>query len=132
MDIRTIAVLTSACSLLFSTGHADTALPATSQPTASYQLPKIKNDCGICHLSTGASVTGELKKKLSDLCLDCHSNRTYPLEHKVDIVPKMDVQGLPLADGKVTCVTCHDPHANLHGKMLRMRSKDLCLVCHPM
>jgi len=71
-------------------------------------------------------VKGDLKKKLSDLCLDCHCDRTLPLEYKVDIVPKMEVRGLPLADGNVTCVICNYPHANIHGSMLRMTHADLC------
>jgi predicted CXXCH cytochrome family protein len=132
MNIGMIAVLTAVCSFLVSTGYAGAAPPATGRPTTSYQLPQVKKDCDTCHLPAGTSGTGALKKKLSDLCLDCHRDRMSPLEHKVDIVPKMEVKGLPLANGKVTCITCHDPHANLHGSMLRMRQTDLCQACHPM
>ncbi len=85
----------------------------------------------MCHLPTGTTKVGELKKKLSALCLDCHRDRKAPAEHKVDIVPAMEVKGLPLSDGMITCVTCHDPHRNPHGSLLRMKATDLCLVCHP-
>jgi hypothetical protein len=33
---------------------------------------------------------------------DRHQDRTAPAEHTIDIVPKMDVRGLPLFDGKIT------------------------------
>ena len=52
------------------------------------------------------------------------------MEIKVDIVPKMAVTGLPLVEGKVTCFTCHDPHANINGSMLRMKTTDLCQACY--
>jgi predicted CXXCH cytochrome family protein len=71
-----------------------------------------------------------LNKPLSELCLDCHAARKAPAEHRVDVVPAMAVQKLPLSNGKMTCITCHDPHANKYGKMLRVRAKDLCFVCH--
>jgi predicted CXXCH cytochrome family protein len=53
-----------------------------------------------------------------------------PAEHKVNVVPSMRVKGLPLSDGKITCVTCHDPHKNRYGKLLRVKAKELCLTCH--
>jgi predicted CXXCH cytochrome family protein len=88
-------------------------------------------DCGISHLAAGSHDAGELKNTLSDLCLDCHRDRNAPRSHKVDSVPKMKVKGLPLANGKDTCITCHDPHANTYGSMLRIKSADLCGACHP-
>jgi predicted CXXCH cytochrome family protein len=102
MDIRTIIVLIAACSFLFSTAYAGTAPQATSRPTNSDPLPSIKKDCAICHLLAGSHDAGELKRKLSDLRLDCHRDRKVPKEHKVEIVLKREVKGPPLADGKVT------------------------------
>lgn len=80
----------------------------------------------------GTGTTGDLKKKLSALCLDCHPDRVTPSEHKVDIVPSLKVVGLPLTDGKITCTTCHDPHVNRHRRLLRLKESDLCLACHPL
>jgi len=110
--------------------YADTTHPGAGQP-ASYTLPEIKKDCSICHTPEGALKGGELKKALSLLCLDCHQDRKAPVEHKVDIVPSMDVKGLPLFEGKIACATCHDPHRNINGRLLRMPAKKLCIVCHP-
>jgi predicted CXXCH cytochrome family protein len=109
--------------------YAGTTLPGAGQP-ASYPLPEIKKDCSICHTQEGGK-GGELNKALSQLCLDCHQDRKAPAEHKVDIVPSMDVKGLPLFNGKITCATCHDPHRNIHGRLLRLPGRKLCFVCHP-
>ena len=35
-----------------------------------------------------------------------------------------------LRDGKITCATCHDPHAKQDGPMLRMPTNVLCTSCH--
>lgn len=125
-------IILAACSLLLSAACAETTQAKPDRTAASYPLPEIKKDCSICHLPAGTSKPQELKKKLSQLCLDCHSDRAAPAEHRVDIVPKMEVKGLPLTDGKMTCFTCHDAHANTYGKMLRMPARDLCFACHPL
>ncbi|OGW45081.1 MAG: hypothetical protein A2078_14290 [Nitrospirae bacterium GWC2_57_9] len=92
-------------------------------------IPEIKKDCSLCHRDTAKGAAG-LHKPLSELCLDCHPDRKSPAEHKVDIVPSMAVTGLPLSDNRITCATCHDPHSNVYGKMLRDRPKNLCQRCH--
>lgn len=107
-------------------------LPWKQEAKASYPLPQIKKDCAICHVVEGEKTTAATTKKPSELCLDCHRDRVAPSEHKVDVVPAMPVKGLPLTDGKMTCITCHDPHANPYGSLLRMKPRDLCIVCHPM
>lgn len=105
--------------------------PAVSRPPAAYPLPESKKDCSTCHLPAGTGTSPALKNKLSALCLDCHMDRVAPSEHQVDIVPKMEVKGLPLTDGRITCFTCHDPHRNPHGGLLRKPETELCLSCHP-
>jgi len=126
MDSKIVVIMGAFCTLLFSTSYAET----TGRSAASYPLPGIKKDCDICHLPSGTHKAGELKKQLSDLCLDCHRERKSPAEHKVDIAPKSEVKGLPLFDGKIACPTCHDPHSNVNGSMLRLPARDLCRVCH--
>ncbi len=107
-------------------------LPALScvffAPTG--KLPEIKKDCTICHEGDAKKGPAVLIRPLSELCLLCHQDRKAAGEHRVDIVPAMKVKKLPLSEGKLTCITCHDPHANRYGKMLRVRPKDLCGRCH--
>ncbi len=105
--------------------------PAPETRPAGFPLPEIKKDCTICHVTENAGNGALLKKKPSELCLDCHPDRVPPGEHKVDIPPSMPVKKLPLTDGKITCITCHDPHKNLYGALLRLPQTELCMVCHP-
>jgi predicted CXXCH cytochrome family protein len=131
VDLRTFAIVAAGCTCIVTNACAGTAPPSRTRPPVSSPLPEIKKDCATCHLPTGTAKAGELKKKLSALCLDCHPDRKAPADHKVDFVPPGDIKGLPLTDGMITCSTCHDPHKNPHGNLLRMKATDLCLTCHP-
>lgn len=94
------------------------------------KISEIKKDCSGCHISRKMKGALLLKKPISELCDGCHPERKSPDEHLVDVVPSMEVEGLPLTEGRITCITCHDPHKNPYGKLLRARIKDLCLICH--
>ena len=37
---------------------------------------------------------------------------------------------VPLRNGKLSCATCHDPHAKTEGPMLRLPVSTLCTSCH--
>jgi predicted CXXCH cytochrome family protein len=128
MDIWKMAVATLCCSMV-SVSWAGTAQPG--KRPSSYPLPPSKKECATCHVTEGTKVTAALKKELSGLCLDCHPDRTAPREHRIDIEPSQEVKKLPLTNGKMTCVTCHDPHKNLYGALRRLPGTELCLACHP-
>jgi predicted CXXCH cytochrome family protein len=102
-----------------------------SRQAIAAPMPEIKKDCSLCHLDIGKGPA--LRKPVSALCLECHEDRQAPNEHPVDIVPSMKVPKiLPLNKGKITCITCHDPHSNAYGKLLRVPQRQLCTQCHPM
>lgn len=112
-------------------GCARTAATPALPKTEAFRLPASKQDCTTCHGSHQKDRgTLLLKKPLSELCIECHPDRMAPTEHKVGIVPSMKVGTLPLTDNKLTCITCHDPHSNRYGRMLRVPAKDLCRSCH--
>lgn len=94
------------------------------------KIPTIKQDCGICHVTDDGGTLLLLKKAPSELCLDCHPDRKAPSEHVVDVIPSMDVQSLPLDNGKISCITCHDPHNSYFESMLRTSPEKLCGICH--
>jgi predicted CXXCH cytochrome family protein len=105
------------------------AVRAAERP--AFPLPPSKQDCSNCHIQTWTGATGALTKKLSALCLDCHPDRVAPQEHQVDMIPPMAVADLPLFGGRMTCATCHDPHTNTYGSLLRKPEIELCRSCHP-
>jgi len=100
--------------------------------TAGYAFSAAKHECDYCHTPHDIAGGSVLKAPLSDLCLGCHPDRKSPKEHKVDIVPSMQVRDLPLSkDGKITCITCHDPHGKSgQSKLRRISLSELCLRCH--
>ncbi len=112
----------------FTQGHAETA---GGKNNRARDIPAIKKDCTICHVSADVKKgSALLKKSVAELCIECHNERKRPNEHAVDIVPSLPIKGLPLTDGKMTCITCHDPHQNPYGKLLRIPEQDLCVLCH--
>jgi predicted CXXCH cytochrome family protein len=79
------AILFIALLLFFSAGAA-----------FSEDIPSIKRDCGICHVSHMGGML--LKKPLSELCIGCHPDRVEA-DHRVDMVPSMEPEEL--------CGMCH-------------------------
>jgi predicted CXXCH cytochrome family protein len=68
-------------------------------------------------------------------CINCHPKSIGKLSHPVDILPKKGMVIPPdyqtLADGRLTCMSCHVPHAaNNPYRLTRENRKDLCLGCH--
>ncbi|MBI5847980.1 MAG: cytochrome c3 family protein [Nitrospirae bacterium] len=120
LQILVLIMLLPGCSAILSS--TDTAIKGN--------MPEIKKDCLTCHTSHGADGELVLKEPITKLCLECHPDRKGPAEHKVDVIISSPVPGLPLTEGKMTCVTCHDPHSNANGAMLRMGREKLCLSCH--
>ena len=116
--------------------------------------------CLYCHLSTPdekTAVFGDIRLvgTVDELCRKCHvisGNHSGNYKHFVKPKPKtlaimkasVDKYGiiLPLDDdGKLTCVTCHNPHqkgvippdrpgAKGADSKLRFRKPNICLACH--
>ncbi len=96
-------------------------LAASATPAAGHQ------QCEDCH-ATGTPSASNLIQPLSGLCINCHQTRIDAGEHVVDIPVNAAPMTLPLQAGVITCVTCHDPHAQ--GIALRMKDPELCQACH--
>jgi len=105
------------------------ALIIISSALISHQTLALQTkECSACHVSHNG---GPVKKPLTELCVTCHRERIEAGEHIVDITPKYPVpKNLPLTkDGKLTCITCHDPHSQ-EPLMLRLEPMILCNQCH--
>ena len=116
------------------------------------KIPSHHRTCDICHSSAKPAKGGELFSAGVDpsaLCLNADCHGTYSSNHHpVDFVPEPSgfvspAGELPLFDGKMRCLTCHDPHAGPQysetPKLLRggypadVPYKDrrrLCFKCH--
>ena len=95
---------------------------------AGTQARAVEKPCDFCHAGHGG-ITTLLNNNLNDLCSGCHAEHIGAGEHKVGMSPSMAVRDLPLQQGIMTCVTCHDPHGK-SAAMLRIPLKDLCSSCH--
>ena len=90
--------------------------------------------CNFCHLRS--PVAGEVSKfsrSISFLCLECH-NMPKDNSHPIGMMPDMQMPDGFMLDwsGKMTCVTCHDPHSDSRNQYLRSeaRGRDFCILCH--
>lgn len=80
-----------------------------------------KNDitCTSCHSVHGP---GGLTPRQPDLCFGCHRNVKFEVAKR---------SHHPIAEGKVTCSGCHDPHGTLAPRMLKADTvNELCYDCH--
>ncbi len=67
-------------------------------------------------------------------CVDCHE-QVRSLSHPVDVYPSSSVPGhLPLENGRLSCLTCHDLGAGEGAALLRIdpgaAPAALCTQCH--
>ncbi len=82
--------------------------------------PVAKNDCGACHMSHGFAQKLVLKKKLPDLCFDCHG----------DLAKAKPAHPHP-AFASGGCLGCHEPHATDAPHLVRAGGPEAsCFKCH--
>lgn len=140
--------------------HADQSAIAKSDHSVSRQgfqeyfksTGTFDGQCSVCHDTHGTGLTGKTKDMTRALCETCHTgvhaqSAVGGFDHPMDIAVDPNIK-LPTQSGKITCITCHDPHkwgkshtasltANLEGNdsnsFLRRSNwpkPELCLTCH--
>lgn len=103
-------------------------------------------DCTHCHVLVPGQgrvmQRNVFRKDIDDLCQECHAASLEDnLNHRVGIRPSMKVpQDLHLNEnGEISCVTCHDPHAEYVSSKTgnrtwflrrQMQKRELCIACH--
>jgi predicted CXXCH cytochrome family protein len=89
-------------------------------------------DCRLCgdNVISLGNFDKEIINKQPEICVNCHPDRLSKPEHVVNVkvIPPM-AEPLPLLNGKVTCITCHDPFGTSK-HLLRYDKKILCAACH--
>ncbi len=84
--------------------------------------------CQACHRGESeALLDGPVRT-----CTRCHQARHTPGHESGTPMDPLRSGGLPLADGRVACHTCHDSHdVKKHRFGLRLPLRQVCLSCHP-
>jgi predicted CXXCH cytochrome family protein len=114
----------------------------------SPELCRVCHDCtrgmscliGVAHLGNSPEI-----ETLAHKCLTCHDGRVATSiggskDHKIDIIyiPGRDYnyvsdKRIVFVNGKVTCISCHNPYASEEGRLVISDSGSrLCLTCHRM
>ena len=97
-----------------------------------------KRECGLCHVDADIDPSS-LKTMFNSKCVSCHTELKESISHPVDISPNISIPGdMPLANGKLGCITCHffhpfsDKYKNRSGNLLRRTGKGavFCAACH--
>ncbi|OGT19181.1 MAG: hypothetical protein A2V90_02060 [Gammaproteobacteria bacterium RBG_16_57_12] len=88
------------------------------------------HECTSCHLDQQSPGMQDLKHPVAQLCLDCHKDRHGAGDHPpAKQVTQTGKKRLPLLNGEMTCITCHDPHQKT-ANLLRLPENELCTTCH--
>ncbi len=80
--------------------------------------------CSDCHNPMARfSANGLMKKaSITDTCQSCHQQQRAEFRKR---------SHMPVPEGKMTCVDCHNPHGSSGKKLLKADSvNDLCYSCH--
>ena len=87
--------------------------------------------CSDCHKNAEPTEgNSDLTHPVETLCIECHKSGTRDSDHAMGVPPGPDGAGtLPLVDGKIGCITCHDSHSK-SVLLLRFTTDELCLSCH--
>lgn len=89
-------------------------------PHAPLRLSPVPDDaCAICHAGPPTAADPALQLDPVAICHSCHASEQHTgiaahLERELDPVTleRARAARLPLPDGRIACVTCHDPHPN--------------------
>ncbi len=155
---------------------SDHNLEITAPKEKNFQgvLPSVSGPCGVCHIPHNARAIHLWAKEpygdkdfVTQLCTACHNENGAAKAkllgkyfHAVDVpldkfnisttLPLYDSEGNVVPNGKVVCITCHDPHTwdpnnpikdypntNIEGdarnsflRRTNSPSSDLCMACH--
>ena len=88
----------------------------------SVHAPLSSGSCTVCHEAPDSSVPFATKRPGYELCKGCHAEMVNGTMAKRSL-------HWPVA-GKKGCVSCHNPHAAKHDKLVRTDTAQLCATCH--
>ncbi len=79
--------------------------------------------CHTVHDGPGVAARFQLARlTVTDTCAPCHNKQ---------VGEEMRFSHHPLREGKMTCVSCHNPHGTASPKLVRgLSNRELCFTCH--
>ena len=92
---------------------------------AQVSTDEFHGDCLFCH-ETDSQTDGSLLLPEPQVCQLCHSPNN---DHAILVQPTTVDPSLPLTNGLMTCISCHDQHSP-QSLQLRMPATQLCASCH--
>ena len=92
---------------------------------AQVSTDEFHGDCLFCH-ETDSQTDGSLLFPEPEVCQHCHSPNN---DHAILVQPTTADPSLPLTNGLMTCITCHDQHSP-QSLQLRLPATQLCASCH--
>lgn len=128
--------------------HDDKASFATSQHNVnlfsthtekSKTLKAEGNPCGICHAVHNSGYylfEKSLGTDYDKICTSCHtrnglaSRTRITTSHPTNIKLQKNKKLTFLQEGKMVCVSCHEPHAQNKGMLRDLGKPNLCVACH--
>lgn len=148
--LHLIGIIIILLSVTFNSGPLYADQPGARDIPETTDIHYTGKYCLVCHERTPADGKDNALKygrNFTQLC-NCHGYKPGIYIHPVDIFPSEDKKSripsdLPLYNGKLTCITCHDIHLQcednpelkivnkrfLRGAPYRSRT-DLCFKCH--
>jgi DmsE family decaheme c-type cytochrome len=85
---------------------------------------KTNLSCADCHNTMQRASTNNLlaRQSISDTCAQCHRQQRADFRKR---------SHMPLPEGKISCVDCHNPHGSSTRALLNADSvNDVCYACH--
>lgn len=96
--------------------------------------PFIDGQCNGCHDPHSTNNEWVLKKSSEEICLNCHKPKSTLKNHKhpFNVKPKNKLMAnLELtAEGRLECLSCHNPHSSKRRFMLKSETDTICVGCH--
>jgi len=87
------------------------------------------SECLMCHNPHGSTFDALLRDRTTNICKTCHEEKANE-QHPVAGHP-MEGPRDPYRPGKkLTCTSCHNPHASDHAKLFRFPTLPICSHCH--
>ncbi len=93
--------------------------------------PLAGGQCSICHSPHASPYVSQLRLRVNDICLSCHTDKNDS-NHPVVFHPSEAKSDPRNPEKEFTCASCHNPHAGENKNMLATAGGyfALCQSCH--